>query len=429
MNKLAELRQRRDRVTKEMRAVLDAPAENGELSADQTAAFEIKKAELTAAEAAIAREEAVQDAERRSTTTARIAGGNPVEGDAFGREVRENYSLARAILSLDKSNPLPMDFGREIEFGQEVRRRAGREFGGMPVPTECFLTRATPHERRTVTSAAGSGANLIATDLLDGQYVDRLRNALITQQLGATVLSDLRGNVSIPKNTSGNTAQWFQENTGITPRDKSFGQITLSPKHIGMITEYSRNMLLQSSPDIEMLLRQDFARELAIAIDQAAMNGQGVSDGGSPIGIMRTPGVTTSSAAYSWDAILDLIGVIEIQNSTMTGWAGSAETKKRLMRTPRQASGIEGNFIMTSPTELAGYPFRQSEILRSDSSPSSDILIAGNWPDLLIGYWSGVDLLLNPFESTAFSKANVQLRGVMTADVAVRRVESFAFIE
>ncbi|HLO74867.1 MAG TPA: hypothetical protein VK196_00245, partial [Magnetospirillum sp.] len=52
-------------------------------------------------------------------------------------------------------------------------------------------------------------------------------------------------------------------------------------------------------------------------------------------------------------------------------------------------------------------------------------VIFGRWSDLLIGYWSAFDLLVNPFESEAYKKGNVQVRAMLTADVAVRRAESF----
>jgi hypothetical protein len=36
------------------------------------------------------------------------------------------------------------------------------------------------------------------------------------------------------------------------------------------------------------------------------------------------------------------------------------------------------------------------------------------------------DLLVNPYESTAYSKGNVSVRGIVTMDVAIRHIESFA---
>jgi hypothetical protein len=45
----------------------------------------------------------------------------------------------------------------------------------------------------------------------------------------------------------------------------------------------------------------------------------------------------------------------------------------------------------------------------------------------LIGFWSEFDFLVNPYETTAYSKGNVQVRAMATCDVKLRHVESFAF--
>jgi hypothetical protein len=73
---------------------------------------------------------------------------------------------------------------------------------------------------------------------------------------------------------------------------------------------------------------------------------------------------------------------------------------------------------------LAGYTCASSTLVPSDSTGNR--IIFGNWSDLMLGYWSAFDLLVNPYESTAYSKGNVQVRGMLTMDVAVRHYESFA---
>ena len=45
---------------------------------------------------------------------------------------------------------------------------------------------------------------------------------------------------------------------------------------------------------------------------------------------------------------------------------------------------------------------------------------------MLSGYWSAFDLLVNPYESAAYAKGNVQVRAMMTCDIAVRYAESFS---
>jgi hypothetical protein len=45
----------------------------------------------------------------------------------------------------------------------------------------------------------------------------------------------------------------------------------------------------------------------------------------------------------------------------------------------------------------------------------------------LIGAWTGIDLLANPFEGTAYLKGRVLLRAMKDVDVQVRHPESFVF--
>src|SRR5207247_2837557 len=130
-----------------------------------------------------------------------------------------------------------------------------RPFAGVCVPYSVFHK---PVERRVITSesntAASAGGELIGTALMPGAYIDALRAALVIRGLGATVLTGLVSNVDIPKLNTSASAGWVAENAAISPSDEDFESVQLRPKHVGAITEFSRNMLLQSTPDIETLI-------------------------------------------------------------------------------------------------------------------------------------------------------------------------------
>ena len=144
---------------------------------------------------------------------------------------------------------------------------------------------------------------------MGNQFVDHLRAALVTRRLGARILSGLVGNVAIPRLKTSVTSAWVAENSALTLADPAVDQITLSPKHVGCLTEFSRNMLLQSSPDIEEMLRNDFAQVLARAIDSAALVGGGSNQ---PVGIISTSGVATvNMATPTWTTVLQLIEAVE----------------------------------------------------------------------------------------------------------------------
>lgn len=410
--KLKDLLEKRSQVVAAMRQITDNPqAQGGDLSDDQAHKFDEMRSELTGLDKQIERRQLLDEAERRMNGET-IAGSGD---DQFDIEVR-NFSLVRAMAA---AAGLAVDAGREREISVELARRSGLTPQGILVPMQVF-------EKRVTTSGGSSAGDLIATDHMGNQFIDILRARLITGRLGATVLSGLHGNVSIPKRTGSVTAGWVAENAAITATDASYDAVTMAPKHVGARTELSRNVLMQSSPDIEMLTRNDMAAVLAQAIDTAAISGSGV--GAEPTGVLNVSGIGTAtlSATPTWAEILAFTADLETANTEGSGWAVHPQARKVFRSTTKVASDAGAGFLMNTPTEMAGYPVAVSTTIPGmEDSPPAVSVIFGAWSDLLIGYWSAFDVLVNPFESTAYSKGNVQVRAMLTADIAVRHALSF----
>jgi HK97 family phage major capsid protein len=346
--------------------------------------------------------------------------GEPLTGgDSRFDEALGSYSLRAAIAG---AAGMDVDWSRERELSAELARRSGRQFQGIAVPMSVFHK---PLEKRVVTGA-GEGSNLIGTDHLGGQFIDVLRAKMVVRRLGARVLSGLVGNVAIPRLNASATSGWVADNAALSASDPDLNKVQLSPKHCGALTEFSRSTLMQSSPDIEQLLRMDFAGLLAQAVDRAAIKGGGSNE---PTGILSTSGVNTSvtmGSTPTWAKVLQIIEAVEVSDGEGTAWATSPSVV-RFLRSTAKVSSTDSVMIMQAPNELAGYPLIAStNVPDYAGSPQPHSLIFGNWSDLLIGFWSELDVLVNPYETTAYSKGNVQVRGMMTADVAVRHADSFA---
>lgn len=421
------LEMQRAKITTEMRALnADPQGEGGELSEAQAKRFDELRSSVEGLEKQMERQRFVDQADRQ-------ASGETVAGDPnFDAECRQ-FSLVRAIAA--QVPGLNVDAGREREISAEIARRSGRAFQGVAVPMWVFHQ---PVERRVITTAlpaGGPGSNIIATDHLGAQHIDRLRAALRIRLLGATTLSGLVSNVDIPRLKASATSGFVAENTAITASDAQFEKITLAPKHAGAITEFSRNMLMQSSPDIEALIRDDFAKILAEAIDRVAIKGGGANE---PTGILGTAGIGsvalgTNGAAPTWDSVLSLISAIETANALDGNLAFLTNGKAvKKMRGTVKVATTDSVMIQEGPDTLAGYGLQSTNLVPSDGTKGTGTalssLIFGNWSDLLIGYWSEFDLLVNPYEATAYSKGNVQVRGMVTMDIKLRHPESFAAI-
>jgi len=424
--KLHELQERRAHCVSEMQAINDtAEKENRDYAAAEDKRHKELKGELAGLDRQIQRAADIQEATRSAPAILHHG-----RGDGNFEDRCRSFSLLKAIAAqIPGTN---VDAGSEREISTELAQRSGRAAQGTLVPMTVF-------EKRVVTTAlpaGGPGSNIIATDLLGGQFIDILRVSMRVRQLGARVLSNLVGNVDIPRLKASAASAWVAENSAISASDTQFDKISLTPKHVGVITEVSRNMVMQSSPDVEQILRDDFAQLLAAALDAAAIQGGGTNQ---PTGILATTGIGdvssgTTGGVITYPNVVSLITSVAGANA-LTGSLGFLTNSKvigKAATTLKSSADTSSSFIIPDPGAgtLAGYPLQISENVPSNLTKSTgtnlSALIFGNWSDLLIGYWSEFDLLINPFESTAFSKGNILLRGMLTADIAIRQVKSFA---
>lgn len=421
--KLAELLETRAAKLAEMRQLQTAADEaSRDLSDNERQRFDALETEVNGLNGQIERAQRLDNLERQ-------AQGTPVDGTPDFRSAASRYSLTRAIAHVSGLN---VDAGLELEVGQQMESDTGRKAEGIFAPDNVFMVRRQDVEQRVVTSG-GDGAGLIFEEGRPQDYIDALYANLITARLGATTLTGLQGNVSVPKLASSSGSEWIAENGALTPADGDWDKVTMTPKHVGALTEYSRNLLLQSSPDIEQLIRRDFAASLAVALDAAALVGGGSNEPDGVITLLTAgPGLSTLSGP-TWTQVLGMIADLELANAAMgsLGWAVNPKAVQTLRSTPKLEFGSPvtdafDSFIMESPNDLAGYPAASTTSLpQSLGSPAVGSAIFGDWQSLLIGQYSGVDILANPYESTAFSKGNTQVRALMTADVAVRGTERF----
>lgn len=415
MPKLHELQEARARSVAEMRALTDkADAENRDFTPDEDRQFKELKGQVADLDRKIERAKAVAEAERSAPA---IIHHGP--GDGRFEERARDFSIVKAIRAQLGDD---VDAGFEREMSAEVKRRTGRTFEGIAVPDEVFLG-----ERRVMLTS-DAAAPLVPNVHRADMFIDRLRNALVTERLGATILDNLVGDVDIPRQTASAQAQWVGEDGEITATDLDFDDVALRPKTVGAITSYSRRTLINSVPSIEQIVRNDLARQVANAIDFAALLGTGTDN--TPRGIANTPGVhqVDMSAGATWDDILDFIAGIEGANAwgDAMGWALNPYAVKKLRGTLRVAGDAGAGFLMDGVGQLAGYPAAVTNALPGNPNGTPATVIFGNWSDLLIGYWSGTDILVNPYEGAAYSRGRVLVRAMRDVDVQVRHGESFS---
>jgi len=280
--------------------------------------------------------------------------------------------------------------------------------------------------RDLATNVGTSGGYLVADNLQAGSFIDLLRNQTVTIPLGATTLSGLTGDVSIPKQTSGSTAYWVTEGEDLTESAQAFGQIRMTPHTVGAYVDLTRRMILQSSIDIESFVRQEIAKQLAVAIDLAALNGEGAS--GEPKGILQTSGIgTVSSGAVSLAKLVELHIDLAAENAYRgsLGYAIDPITGGKLMQEPYIDSTDSRMILNGMPVSGEAAPLLGHRALFTNQL--TDRIIFGNWADLIIGFWSGLDVTVD--RNTLSTSGGVRIVAFLDIDLAIRHAESFSTME
>jgi HK97 family phage major capsid protein len=394
---LHAIREARAAKVTEARALL---ASSPTLTPEGQAKFDALKATIVDLEQQESRAEFMDAAERRSLG-APDKGRSAMEGQVNVVDVIRAQMEGRALT------------GAAAEAHQESERRTGRKAQGVFVPLSALENRAV--------NTTGTAPELVPTDHRADLYIQPFRNNLLARTLGVRVLTGLSGNLSIPKHGTGATVGWVAENSAITASDMSFDSVTMTPKHAGGIQEVSRQLLMQSSPSVDALIRDDLSFMLAQAIDSALIQGGGANQ---PTGVLATAGIQTANlATLSWPNIVAMLSKLEISNATPGAWLMCPKSKAKLM-SMLDTNGLPARFLDNG--QMANIrAYATNQVPELVGTPNKGRVILGDWSQAMLGIYSELDILVNPFSETAYSKGNVLIRAMSTVDVAIRHAKAF----
>ena len=265
---------------------------------------------------------------------------------------------------------------------------------------------------------ASDDAGIIGQDFRAGSFIDALRNASAVMPL-ATNLNGLSGDVKIPKKTAASTAAFISSEGGASGESEmTIGSVTMTPKTCGAFTDVTRQLMIQSSLDVENLIRDDLAQSMAIAIDDAALEGSGSS--GNPTGITNTSGINTvslsSAAAPTFAEMVSIETAVAVDNALLGDLAYIINpTNYGTLKTTAKASNT-AEFVAVDGM-VNGYPVVRSSQLTANN------YVFGNFNDLLIGFFGGLDLTVDPYTNS--TSGTVRIVALQSVDVAVRHAVSF----
>ena len=309
-----------------------------------------------------------------------------------------------------------------LAAGKDEYNRLGLSSRGYVIPSA--LLRASAGQNYTT---AADGGNMI--EQMAPKYIDALRNKLVIAQLGATVLTDLVGTLPVVK-VGDVTAGFLAEGAAGSISKAAVAKATMTPHRAFVAMAFSRDLTRQTSVDVERMLLEKITFAHAQLIDSAAISGTGSNN--QPTGILSNSNVAvvaggTNGAALTWANLVALETAVNAANGNRgkLGYLTNAKVVGAMKTTERATN--TARFLIENGV-ANGYPVEMSNLVPSNITKGTgtglSAAIFGNWEDLFVGQWGGLDIVVDPYTLAA----NGDIRLVLNAynDVIVAEPGSFA---
>jgi HK97 family phage major capsid protein len=345
-----------------------------------------------------------------------------------GADIRR-YSLGRVLRSLINQTGLD---GLEGEMDTELKNhaRGAFRFEGIGVPADIFQPR-----RRDLNVNTFNSAGAFVQTSIDDSVIELLRNVTVCERLGVQRIDGLTGNVAFPRQTGAATAFSLPEQGALAQSTQAVDQVIVSPKRISAGTNYSKQLLLQSTPSLETFLREDLEKQINIQLDFQCIQGQGAA---SQInGLLNTTGVgsLTLGGATTWEDIVNFQGILAAANADTQpggriGWIVSPQTRAKWQSIAKTGIGVattvpiflwdEKNIIHDGTNDAYINGFRAA----ATNQVLNNLVFYGDFNDSILCTWgAGLDVTVDIF--TLASQASVRIITNTWADLAVRHAASY----
>lgn len=427
MKTLKELREERAALVATLTALQGRlQAEKRSMTTEEGTEFDGVTAKIDGIDTEIRRAEKMEE-------LARVAGAPVVDGEE--KEARA-FSFSKLIHEVGE-NKLS---GLEKEMVEESAKEA-RSLGISP--NGIYLSNKVmdlkTREMRTMTAgSATAGGNFIPLEKVG--FFDALYAKTVLDQLGATKLTGLSANVDLTGFSSGVSVAWAAETADAASGDPVTAARQLRPSRIAGYSDISKQLLLQNNQSIDQKIIESFIKALAVAIEAAAINGSGSSN--QPLGLLGTSGINsvamgTNGAVPSLAKVLELVAAVENANAGMNGkFLINPKLVARLKQT--EISSGSGAMIMSYMAyfngladQIDGKPVFAttnvpSNLTKGTSSGVCSAMIYGDWENLVVGQFGGVELVVDPFSQAIGNKTRVVVN--QHVGIAVQQPAAFGAI-
>ena len=321
----------------------------------------------------------------------------------------KKFSLVKAINDVTNNRSLD-DVAKEVvRKGAEEMRKSGLAIAGSIQLPVMENVDEEVRANGVLAQTATAGAENIATEKLD--ILEPLRANMVMSQAGATYLTGLVGNISIPAYTGSNVS-WAGETAAAANGAGDWSEIKLQPHRLTAYVDVSREFLIQSSNDAEAMLRRDIIAALGNKLEATILGADAGTDE-KPAGLFN--GVTAMTTALKFGDIVDAEAELDAANVSGAYTYILSPKAKAALRTLSKDAG-SGRFVL-----------EDGEIEGSKALVSSNVaakgMVVGDFTDYVIAQWGAIDLVVDNYSVATEGKVRLVVNAYF--DAKPRRATSF----
>lgn len=381
------------------------------------------KEEITEIKVALATKQKREKFAKERIAASAAGGDGTISLDPETKEISQmagRLSIAKAFASAAEDKALD---GVEQEFtkmASEEMEAAGVERKGQFAIPSALIKMGRGNTNKDLTVAT-EGADIVE-DTIQSGIIPVLNPRPVLSDLGMQYLPNLSGNPQFPRETNTLTFTYEGETDSSAETTPTLDNVKFTPHRLAAHINVSIQTLKQSPQASEAWLRNKISREYELKVDATGIAGPGSGD--IPEGILNISGIGavamgTNGAALTYAKLVELEEDIETANAAAgnLGILTTPGVKANMRTTPVQASGVEGNFIVTTNNnnEAMGYRLATSTQVPSNLTKGSGTnlhaAIFGNFNMLAMGMWGGFDILYDPYTSAKTGKVVFHVNG------------------
>ena len=320
------------------------------------------------------------------------------------------FSLIRSINDI-LENRQQTDIARDIfTFGKNEFRKAGvSSAGSIVIPTEM--------RANILAGTQYAGQEIVQED--KKAILPPLTDYMVLAKAGATFMTGLIGNVSMPS-YAGTVVAWKAEVGAADDGGGAFSEVELSPKRLTAYILVSKLFLAQDGVGAERLLLENIASSVARKLE-ATILGHAAGSATQPQGmgylIHQGRAGARASAAPTYDDIIGMESAVDVSNALagnlayITNGTGRGVLKSTLKVAEYPAYLAENN-------EVNGYPLHVTNSVTSavgTTDNTGNLLVFGNWADLVVTQWGGYDITVDPYTAAATNQVKITINAYFDA--------------